>query len=138
MVDLLVSALEAMADGAMIRISGVSGNGSLFIEVREMGSGSGAEIRGRLFEPHATASKGAALSCGFSLLWRALIALGGEIWAESSGPDARFTIRLPWEMARRRGRVRLTRLARECAEPAGQPETTPSEAPRARRNRRSS
>jgi hypothetical protein len=102
LLDLLASAAEAMADGATIQMSGTSRDGSVFIEVREDGPDSAAEIRGPLFEPPPTAKNDTALGRRFGLLWRALIDFGGEIWAESSGPNTRFTVRLPRNAERRR------------------------------------
>ena len=95
LVNLLVNALEAMPKGGTIHISAVSNRGSISIEVRDTGPGIAPEIRDRLFEPFATAGKASGIGLGLSLSRQTVMDHGGEIWAESSGLGASFTVRLP-------------------------------------------
>lgn len=95
LVNLLVNALEAMPKGGTIHISAVSNRGSISIEVRDTGPGIAPEIRDRLFEPFATAGKASGIGLGLALSRQTVMDHGGEIWAESSGRGASFTVRLP-------------------------------------------
>ncbi len=95
LVNLLVNALEVMPNGGTIHISAVSDRRSVWIRVRDTGPGVPPEIRGRLFEPFATAGKASGIGLGLAFSRQAVIDHGGEIWAESSPRGACFAFRLP-------------------------------------------
>jgi signal transduction histidine kinase len=95
LVNLLVNALEAMPNGGTIYVSAVSDNGSVMIHVRDTGPGISPEIRGRLFQPFATAGKANGVGLGLAFSRQAVIEHGGDMWAESSHQGACFSFRLP-------------------------------------------
>jgi len=95
LVNLLVNALEVMPNGGTIHISAVSDHRSVLIQVRDTGPGITPEIRGRLFQPFATAGKANGIGLGLAFSRQAVIDHGGEIWAESSPRGACFAFRLP-------------------------------------------
>ena len=94
-VNLLVNALEVMPNGGTIHISAVSDHRSVSIHVRDTGPGISPEVRGRLFQPFATASKANGIGLGLAFSRQVVIDHGGEIWAESSPQGACFAFRLP-------------------------------------------
>jgi hypothetical protein len=65
------------------------------IRVRDTGPGIPSEIRGRLFQPFATAGKANGIGLGLALSREAVIEHGGQIWVESSRQGTCFVIRLP-------------------------------------------
>ena len=95
LVNLLVNALEVMPNGGAIYVSAVSEGRSVLIRVRDTGPGLTPEIRGRLFQPFATAGKAGGLGLGLAFARQAVIDHGGEMWAESSQRGACFALRLP-------------------------------------------
>jgi signal transduction histidine kinase len=58
-----------------------------------------------LFQPFVTAGKKNGLGLGLALSRQTLLDHGGDLWADSNGPGARFCLRLPKE---RRGATRDT------------------------------
>ena len=102
LVNLLVNALEVMPNGGTIHISAVSHRRSVLIRVRDTGPGIAPEIRGRLFQPFATAGKATGIGLGLAFSRQTVIDHGGEIWAESSSRGACFNIRLPSTIPQRR------------------------------------
>lgn len=110
LVNLLVNALEAMPNGGTIYISAVSDHGSVLIRVRDTGPGINPEIRGRLFQPFATAGKANGVGLGLASSRQAVIEHGGDMWAESSHQGACFSFRLP-------GTVRLLSVHAESGRP---------------------
>ncbi|HSB16048.1 MAG TPA: HAMP domain-containing sensor histidine kinase [Bryobacteraceae bacterium] len=95
LLNLLVNALEVMPNGGTIHISAVSDSRSVWIRVRDTGPGIPPEIRGRLFQPFATARKVSGIGLGLASSRQAVIDHGGQIWAESSRKGACFAVRLP-------------------------------------------
>jgi signal transduction histidine kinase len=95
LVNLLVNALEAMPGGGTIYISAISDGGSVLIRVRDTGPGISPEIRGRLFQPFATAGKAKGVGLGLALSRQTVIEHGGDMGAESSRQGACFFFRLP-------------------------------------------
>ena len=95
LVNLLVNALEAMPGGGTIYISAISEGGSVLIRVRDTGPGISPEIRGRLFQPFATAGKANGVGLGLALSRQTVIEHGGDMGAESSRQGACFFFRLP-------------------------------------------
>ena len=94
-VNLLVNALEAMPNGGTILVTAVTDYRSVTIQVGDSGPGIAPEIRGRLFQPFATAGKAGGIGLGLASSRQAVIDHGGEMWAESSHQGARFAFRLP-------------------------------------------
>jgi signal transduction histidine kinase len=95
LVNLLVNAIEAMPTGGAIHISAISDPNWVLIKVRDTGSGIVPEIRGRLFQPFATAGKANGIGLGLAFSRQAVIDHGGEMWVESSRQGACFAFRLP-------------------------------------------
>jgi signal transduction histidine kinase len=102
LVNLFVNALEVMPNGGTIHISAVSHRRSILIRVRDTGPGIAPEIRGRLFQPFATAGKATGIGLGLAFSRQAVIDHGGEMWVESSSRGTCFSIRLPRRIAQRR------------------------------------
>ena len=100
-INLLVNALEAMPKGGKLHISAVSVQGSVLLKVRDTGPGIAPQIRGRLFQPFATAGKTNGIGLGLASSRQAVIDHGGEMWAESSPQGACFAFRLPAVIAPR-------------------------------------
>jgi signal transduction histidine kinase len=97
-INLINNALEVMPDGGSIRIAARESGGDVLVEVEDTGPGIPLEIRGRLFEPFATAGKKDGLGLGLALSRQTVLDHGGDMWAEPS-IGARFVIRLPLKSA---------------------------------------
>jgi two-component system, NtrC family, sensor histidine kinase HydH len=95
LVNLFVNALDVMPNGGAIRISATAVRDSVLIKVRDTGPGIAPEIRGRLFQPFATAGKAGGLGLGLTVSRQAVIDHGGRMWAESLRQGACFAVRLP-------------------------------------------
>lgn len=95
LVNLLVNALEAMPGGGTIHISAVTDCQSVLIRVRDTGPGISPEMRGRLFQPFATAGKSSGIGLGLAFSRQAVMDHGGEMWTEPSPGGACFAFRLP-------------------------------------------
>jgi signal transduction histidine kinase len=95
LVNLLVNALEVLPYGGTIKISAVSDRRSVLIRVRDTGPGIPPEIRGRLFQPFATAGKANGIGLGLASSREVVVEHGGQIWAALSRRGACFVIRLP-------------------------------------------
>ena len=95
LVNLLVNALDVMLNGGIIRISARAVGHSILIKVRDTGPGIAPEIRGRLFQPFATAGKAGGLGLGLALSRQAVSDHGGDMWAEPASRGACFIVRLP-------------------------------------------
>jgi signal transduction histidine kinase len=97
--NLLVNALEAMPNGGTICLSAVSDGNSVVTRVRDTGPGIAPEIRGRLFQPFATAGKTNGIGLGLAFSRQAVIDNGGEMWVEPSRRGACIAFRLPRTLA---------------------------------------
>jgi signal transduction histidine kinase len=95
LVNLLVNALEAVRDGGVIHIDAAPEPNTVLIQVRDTGPGIAPELRGRLFQPFATAGKAEGVGLGLVFSRQAVIDHGGEMWAESSPRGSCFAFRLP-------------------------------------------
>lgn len=95
LVNVFCNALEVMPDGGAIEISALSEPHAVLIQVRDTGPGIATEVSGRLFDPFVTAGKPGGIGLGLASSREAIIDHGGEIWAESSGRGAVFSMRLP-------------------------------------------
>ncbi len=92
--NLITNALEAMPHGGEIRIGAKRAESCVLIDVEDTGPGIPRAIRGRLFEPFATAGKEHGLGLGLALSRQTVLDHGGDIWNEPAH-GARFVIRLP-------------------------------------------
>jgi hypothetical protein len=70
---------------------------SLVVEVHDTGPGISPALRARLFQPFVTAGKKNGLGLGLALSRQTLLDHGGDMWADSDGPGAKFCLRLPRE-----------------------------------------
>jgi signal transduction histidine kinase len=92
--NLITNAIEAMPCGGQIRISASAAKDYVLVNVEDTGPGIPRRIRGRLFEPFATADKRDGLGLGLALGRQTVLDHGGEIWIEPAY-GCRFAIRLP-------------------------------------------
>ena len=76
-------------------MSAVSEPDAVVFRVRDTGPGIAPEIRGRLFQPFATAGKQGGRGLGLAFSRQAVIDHGGDMWAESVSEGACFAFRLP-------------------------------------------
>jgi signal transduction histidine kinase len=94
--NLVSNALEAMPGGGAVRISAVSKDGSVLVQVEDTGPGIAPEIRSQLFQPFVSAGKRNGLGLGLALTRQTVLDHGGEIWVDSQpGRGAKFCLRLP-------------------------------------------
>lgn len=93
--NLINNSLEAMPGGGGIAIEAERGDGAVTVRVSDTGPGIPPEIRDRLFQPFVTAGKN-GLGLGLALSRQALVAHGGDLWAEdrASGGTC-LCLRLP-------------------------------------------
>jgi signal transduction histidine kinase len=93
--NLVSNAIEAMPNGGGIEIDAERNGKSVLVRVRDSGPGIPAEIRDRLFQPFVTSGKN-GLGLGLALSRQAVLAHGGDLWAEDSASGgACFCLRLP-------------------------------------------
>jgi PAS domain S-box-containing protein len=117
--NLLVNAAHAIEPGAVesnyITVRTWTADSSVYVEVKDTGSGIAPSTLGRIFEPFfSTKGVGAGAGLGLSICKTIIADCGGDIQVESAlGKGTRFVVRLP-----------------EAAERPDVPSTVPSEAPR--------
>ena len=99
LVNLFVNALDVMPCGGDIQISAIPQHRSVLIKIRDTGPGIDPEIRGRLFQPFATAGKSGGLGLGLTFSRQAVVDHGGQMWLETGGPGACFVFSLPKQPA---------------------------------------
>jgi signal transduction histidine kinase len=92
--NLILNSMEAMPRGGVIEITATKAGDSVVIEVEDTGPGIAPEIRGRLFEPFATAGKKDGVGLGLMLSRQIVRDHGGDLWVEPA-PGARFLLSLP-------------------------------------------
>jgi signal transduction histidine kinase len=93
--NLVSNAIEAMPNGGGIEIDAERNGKSVLVRVRDSGPGIPAEIRDRLFQPFVTSGKN-GLGLGLALSRQAVLAHGGDLWAEDSASGgACFCLKLP-------------------------------------------
>ena len=102
LVNLLVNALEVMPGGGTIYIGAIAEAHTVLIQIRDTGPGIAPEIRGRIFQPFATAGKATGIGLGLTFSRQTVIDHGGEMWAESSLRGACLAFRLPRAIPHRR------------------------------------
>jgi signal transduction histidine kinase len=101
LVNLIVNALEVMPAGGEISMAAAADGASVSIEIADTGPGIPEEIRGKLFEPFATAGKRNGLGLGLALARQTLLDHGGDLELRESSRGARFCLRLPRELSHR-------------------------------------
>ena len=97
--NLFENAIEAMRSGGTISIQAETDGASIVVRVADTGPGISPALRGRLFEPFATAGKKSGMGLGLALSRQTLLDHGGDMWADSDGPGAQFCLRIPKERA---------------------------------------
>ena len=95
LVNVFVNALDVMPGGGRLTISAQSLRETVLVKVSDTGPGIAPEIRERLFQPFATAGKINGVGLGLACSRRALLAEGGDMWAENPGTGACFVVSLP-------------------------------------------
>lgn len=97
--NLLENAIDAMRSGGSISIGGETDGDHILIRVEDSGPGISASLRGRLFQPFATAGKKNGLGLGLALSRQTLLDHGGDIWVDESPSASKggalFWLRLP-------------------------------------------
>jgi len=103
--NLFENAIEAIRTGGTISNRGTisiraqAEDESVVVRVEDSGPGISDALRGRLFQPFATAGKKNGLGLGLALSRQTLLDHGGDIWADDDdtgqGVGARFCLRLP-------------------------------------------
>jgi len=89
------NAIQAMADGGELVISGYEDSGMAHLEWRDTGIGMPEEIRKRAFEPFVTAHPGGT-GLGLAVVYAALDEHGGTVEIDSSpGQGTKVTVELP-------------------------------------------
>jgi signal transduction histidine kinase len=93
--NLFENAIDAMRTGGKVSIQSQTDHDNVLVQVDDTGPGISPVVRARLFQPFVTAGKKNGLGLGLALSRQTLLDHGGDIWAESAGPGARFCLRLP-------------------------------------------
>jgi len=94
--NLIDNALGVMPRGGSIDISASAVDTAVVVEVHDTGPGIAPEIRGRLFQPFASAGKKNGVGLGLALSHQTVLDHGGELWADTQATvGARFLIKLP-------------------------------------------
>jgi len=97
--NLFENAIEAMHSGGSISVQGSAHGDNVVVRMEDSGPGISASLRGRLFQPFATAGKKNGLGLGLALSRQTLLAHGGDIWADDAPQrttgGALFWMRLP-------------------------------------------
>jgi signal transduction histidine kinase len=84
-----------MPSGGCITIDCDIKGPNVCVRVADTGPGIRPEIRARLFQPFVTFGKKNGLGLGLALSRQTILDHGGDMWADSEGPGARFFLRLP-------------------------------------------
>lgn len=93
--NLIENAIDAMHEGGVIKISTVTGPGSVVIHVDDNGPGIPPAVRQRLFQPFATSGKN-GIGLGLALSRQTVLDHGGDLWIDdAAGKGAHFRLRLP-------------------------------------------
>jgi signal transduction histidine kinase len=95
--NLVVNAIEAMADGGAISVGVERDAQEVVSVVSDDGPGIGAENRANVFRPFFT-TKPSGTGLGLAIVERRVLELGGSVTCESpiaNGRGARFVVRLP-------------------------------------------
>ncbi len=93
--NLLLNAVEASPDGAVVEIETAQRNGDVVLAVEDQGNGVTPEVRAHLFEPFFT-TKAEGTGLGLSISYAMVHAHDGRIEVSSDpGKGARFAVHLP-------------------------------------------
>ena len=95
-VNLINNALDAMPGGGKVEIAAERSGPNVLVRVEDTGPGIPDEVRQRLFQPFASGGKN-GLGLGLALSRQTVQDHGGDLWAETGAPGARFCLRLPAE-----------------------------------------
>ncbi len=98
--NLVTNALESTAEDGLVEVELALGEGQVQIHVKDNGCGMTDEVLEHLFEPFFTRrAQGQGTGLGLSIAHRIVANHGGEITAESAGPNqgSVFTVSLPME-----------------------------------------
>jgi signal transduction histidine kinase len=95
--NLFENAIDAMRSGGRVVIQSQVEGENILVRVDDTGPGINPALRGRLFQPFVTAGKKNGLGLGLALSRQAMLDHGGDMWADATGPGARFYLRLPKE-----------------------------------------
>jgi signal transduction histidine kinase len=100
LLNLLLNARDAIAEGGAIRVSVRQVAQSLELEVEDDGVGIGLEDQSKIFDPFfTTKGRGKGTGLGLSLSYNIVAEHGGEIQVESApGRGATFRVNLPLRM----------------------------------------
>jgi PAS domain S-box-containing protein len=91
--NLLQNAIESMADGGVLKISGFMDD-HICISIADAGHGIPESIRDKIFLPfYTTKERGTGL--GLAIVHKIVVSHGGDIKVETSDKGTAFTIRLP-------------------------------------------
>ncbi len=96
--NLVVNALDSMEDGGTLTIGLRSRDGMAELTFRDTGCGMTPDVLENIFEPFFTRSRtGKGTGLGLTISHRIVTGHGGEIEAQSAGPQqgSTFTVRLP-------------------------------------------
>lgn len=95
LVNLLLNAIDALAEGGQVVISGYEGPGHFELEVADTGPGLSDEARRRAFEPFFT-TKHTGTGLGLAIVYRVAEAHGGQALAANCPEGgAAFTLQIP-------------------------------------------
>jgi signal transduction histidine kinase len=96
--NLIVNAVEAMAEGGRLKVRTKREPTDILVEIRDNGSGIPEDVRSRIFEPFFTTKPvGEGTGLGLDTVARIVRKHRGNIRFESKPGDTCFQVRLPFE-----------------------------------------
>ena len=94
--NIVINAIQAMADGGELAVSTQQQNGTLELSITDTGTGIPEDIRGKIFNPFFTTKKMLGTGLGLSIVYKAVHAHGGTVKFDSrTGKGTTFIIELP-------------------------------------------
>jgi signal transduction histidine kinase len=95
-VNLLVNAIDAMAEGGTVTIRSGSEGGDAYLAVEDTGPGMAPEVQARVFEPFFTTKGAEGTGLGLPMVFATMQRHGGRVSLETApGKGARFTLWFP-------------------------------------------